>query len=127
MLRYFIITGILLLLAASSVNSLENDLELTIKDTSCTDEGIKISYAVKNNKNFTSPNVKIAFKIFADDKPIGCGEVKMNVPANSTGDQLMEITIPSPCKDKPCKVSAQIFGGRTKKYRIDNWMAECPR
>ena len=129
MRKKIIMTWIILLLVGISCDSFgrDRDLNLIIKESKYTDAGVKVSYAVQSQKDFTSPNVRIAFKILVDDKPVRCSEVTLDVPANSTGDQIMEITIPAPCKDKSCKLAAQLFDSSAKKYRIDNWMAECPR
>ena len=108
MRKYLIITGCLLLLTGISGNLFGRDLDLIIQGSQNTDDGVKISYAVKSQKDFTSPNVKIAFKILIEDKPVACKEITLDVPAYSTGDQIMEITIPAPCKDKSCKLSAQL-------------------
>ncbi len=125
MRKYFL--GLLIVIACISGNSFGRDLELVLKGSQNTEEGIKISYSIINQKDFVRRNVKIAFKILADNKPVGCREVTLDVPANSTGDQIMEVIIQAPCKDKSCKVAAQIFDSTARKYRIDNWMSECPR
>ncbi len=124
MRKYFL--GLLIVLACFSGNSFGRDLELILKESLNTENGVKISYGIINQKDFLRRNVTIAFKIMVDNKPAGCREVTLDVPANSTGDQIMEVTIPAPCKDKACKVAAQIFDSTARKYRIDNWMSECP-
>ena len=121
-----IFLGLFLVLACISNNSYGRDLDLIIKESLNTEEGVKISYGIKNQKNFLRRNVKVAFRILADGKPVGCRVVNLDVPARSTGDQILEVTIPAPCKEKSCKVSAQIFDSTARKYRIDNWMSECP-
>ncbi|MBN2419850.1 MAG: hypothetical protein JXL81_10730, partial [Deltaproteobacteria bacterium] len=77
-------------------------------------------------KNFLRRNVIIAFKVILEDKPVGCETITLDIPADSKDDETMETTIPAPCKDKACKVQAQIFDSTVKKYRIENWMSDCP-
>ena len=89
---------IFLLLAGISSNSFGRDLEFSMKDLQCTEEGLKILYTIKNERNFIRPNVRIGFKVLVDNKPVGCEVVKINVPVNATPDQTMEVTIPAPCK-----------------------------
>lgn len=125
-MRKYLLGLLLIILAGISSNSFGRDLELLIKSSEYTEKGVKISYGVISEKDFTMRNTKIVFKILVDGKPVGCGEVNLDVPANSTGDKIMEITIPASCENKECKVAAQIFDSTAKKYRIDNWMSECP-
>ena len=127
MRKYFL--GLLIFLAGISSNSFgrDNALDLLIKSSQYTEEGVKISYSVVNQKSFTMRNTKIVFKIKVDGKPVGCKEVNLDVPANSTGDEIMEVIIQAPCENKSCKVAAQIFDSTARKYRIDNWTSECPK
>ena len=127
MRKNIFLAGFLLILIGSAGNASGRDLELTVKEFTCTDDGVQISYSITNERGFIRPNVKIGFKVLVDNKPIGCKEVVIDVPIDATSDQLMEVTIPAPCKDKDCKVATQVFGSSVKSYKIDNWMAECPR
>ena len=125
MRKYFL--GFLIAITCISGSSFGMDLELSVKESKYTENEVKISYGIINKKNFPKRNVKIAFKILADNKPVACKEINLDVPANSTGDQIMEVIIPAPCENNSCKVAAQVFDSSIKKYRIDNWMSECPR
>ena len=118
---------IFLFLAGVSNYSYGKDLELFMKDFQCTGDGVKITYSIKNERDFVRPNIRVGFKILVDDKPIACKEVIIDVPVNSNEDQTMEVTIPAPCQDKSFKLISIVFGSSVKRYKIDNWMAECPR
>ena len=125
MRKYFFLTVILFLLTGNFIYAQGTDIELVAKGFSCTAEGVKVSYGVKNGRNFTRPNIRIGFKVLVDGKPIACELVVTSVPANSNGDQITDLMVPAPCEGKSYRVESAIFGSSTKKYRIDNWMAEC--
>ena len=127
MKKYLLLIWIILFLAGISSTSFGRDLELLVKNSQDTEEGVKVTYSVKNERGFTRPNIRIAFKVLVNDKPIACKLLKIAVPANATGEQDKEVIIPASCKGKSCKLDAQIFGSSTKTYRITNWMKECPR
>lgn len=127
MRKYFFLVGIFFLLAGSPGHASGKDLDLTVKEFSCADDGVHISYSVKNERNFTRPNVKIGFKVLVDDKPIGCKVAVINIPVNTGGDQVFEVIIPAPCKGKSYKLVSAMFGSSIKTYKITNWMSECPK
>ena len=125
-MRKSILLSAILLLILNHGESSGRDLELSIKSFNCIEEGVKISYSIKNEKNFPRPNIRVGFKILIDDKPVGCKVVKIDVPV-SEDEQILEAIVPAPCEDKSYKLVTAVFGSSTKKYKIDNWLAECPR
>ena len=127
MQKSIFLTGFLLILIVISGSATGRDLELSVKEFTCTDDGINITYSITNERNFTRPNVKIGFKVLVDNKPIGCKVVVIEVPYDATSDQFMEVTIPAPCKDKTYKLVSAVFGRIIKRYKIDNWISDCPR
>ena len=126
MSKHIILTGILLFLAGVPSSLYGRDLELSVKEFKCAEEGVTVKYTVKNEKNFVRPRIRIGFKVLIDDKPAGCDLITTELPLSKSSDQVMETTINAPCDGKPFKLVSTVFDSRVKTYRVDNWMAECP-
>ena len=127
MSKHVILIGILLFLAGVSGRLYGRDLELTVKEFKCAEEGVTVKYTVKNEKNFVRPRIRIGFKVLIDDKPAGCDLITTELPLSNNPDQVMETTIQASCKGKPFELVSTVFDSRVKTYRVDNWMAECPK
>ncbi len=126
MRKYIFLSGILIFLAVGSGILSASDLELSVKEVSYTDEGVQVSYTIKNGRKFIRPNIKIGFKVMVDDMTVACKLVKIDVPANASGNETMDLVIPAHCEGKSCKVASVLFGSSIKKYKIDEWMSGCP-
>ena len=127
MSKNIIFTAILLFITGFSSNLFGKDLELKVKEFKCTDEGVNVKYTVKNEKTFARPHIRIGFKVLIDDKPVGCDLITTVLPVNPDPEPVMEATINAPCKGKPFELVSTVFDSSIKTYRVDNWMAECPK
>lgn len=127
MSKHIILTGVLLFLAGVSSNLYGRDLELSVKEFKCGEEGVTVKYTVKNEKNFERPRIRIGFKVVIEDKPAGCDLITTVLPLSEGSEEVMETTIKAPCEGKPFKLVTTVFNSRVKTYRVDNWMAECPK
>ena len=117
---FLIITNLLL----SSAQAL--DIEIQLQDYECIEDGrVQVHYGIINNREFDIANVVLGFKVLVDDKPVGCKEIKVDVPKVSDGSDIQEIFIEASCKPHTFKLGYAAFH-LIKRYKIDNWFSGCP-
>ena len=102
-------------------------LNLTIKEFSRKEEGrFFIRFGLINTRNYDRYNVTVIFKIVSGDKPVGCRELKVTVPANSDGSEYQDIVIDTDGKFEKARLQSMIFQAR-KRYKIEEKLADCPK
>ncbi len=122
-----ILFSVFILSIFSSVYSASaQDIELVIKESQCTDEGIVVSYGLVNKRNFNRPNIRIGFKVIIDEKVAGCEEIKVDIPAESDGSKPYEVTVKAPCAGKTSRVVSKIFPAGLSRYKVEEWFFDCP-
>jgi hypothetical protein len=124
-MRKIIITVCFLFVYFFQIFSYASDFELVINDVKRINEKeVVIKYGVKSRKNFDFPNVSIAFKIVANDKPIGCKEVISVIPKGSDGSEIKETTVSTSSGEEEFQLKSSLFYS-TKRYRIEEWFSDC--
>ncbi len=116
----------ILSVTALPAGSFGKDLDLKIKETKCTKEGIHLTYSIVNEKNFTRPNIGVGFKVEIDNKIVACKEARVNIPADQNHEHIMETIIPAPCEGKSYRLISTVFPSSISRYKIKNWFTECP-
>jgi len=105
--------------------SFGGELELTVKDLKCMEDGkLVLHYSLISTYDFDYPNATLCFKILEDDKPLVCKELKVVVPKGSDGSEINELVLNLPCTDKDYNLKSMIFYN-VKRYKIEEWFSDC--
>lgn len=103
------------------------DVKLVVeKMEKINNEEISVQYSVINRKNHDLNNMIIAFKIIEEGVPVGCKEIKTNIPGDSDGSDTKETKIKISGNGGKLKYKSNIFYWNAKRYAIDKWFSECP-
>lgn len=102
------------------------DLKLVIKESDCIEDGkVSIRFGVINNRKIKRYNIGVGFKILKEERPVGCKEIKLQVPQGSDGSVIHETIIDAPCDGKSVLLRSMVFHN-VKRYKVEQWFAGCP-
>jgi hypothetical protein len=121
----FFIIAILILSCQFVSKAYSGEIELLTSDIECSeDDKIVVHYSLKSTYDFEYPNVTLGFKVVEDGKTIACKEIKVVVPKDADGSEMKELVIDTTCDGKQLTLQSAVFY-RIKRYKIDEWFADC--
>lgn len=126
MKKYMYIFIIFLLSCLFVSTSYGSNPEVVIKESNCTNEGVKVKYGLVNQENYDRFNITVVFKILEGGKSIGCKEINTTIPRGSDGSDIEEVLIDAQCAGKKTGITYRIYLGGSAKYTIESYKSDCP-